>query len=122
VLHDGREAEAREIFLTRPPQQQMDQVLGYMRDRMTGRDNAQSRDSARSREQPREQPGPVGALIGRIDNPARAGQASSRAFLIGTQTSVVMPSEGELLLGVNDSNHDDNNGVFTVRVSRRGDR
>jgi hypothetical protein len=62
---------------------------------------------------------PVGALIGRIDNPARLGQENTRAFLIGDQPSVAMPFDGELLLGVNDGNHDDNNGAFTVRVDRR---
>jgi len=65
---------------------------------------------------------PVGALIGRVGDPTRPGQRNNRAFLIGDQVSIVMPFDGELLLGVNDSNHDDNNGVFIVRVDRRGGR
>ena len=62
---------------------------------------------------------PVGALLGRIDAPGRFGRGNSRAFVIGDQQNVTMPLDGELLLGVNDSNFADNNGAFTVRIDSR---
>jgi hypothetical protein len=55
---------------------------------------------------------PVGALIGKVGN--------SAAFGIGTQTQpLVMPAAGRLMLGVNDNNFVDNNGFFTVVVTRQ---
>lgn len=56
---------------------------------------------------------PIGALIGRI---GPASQRTNRAFLIGDQTSVTMPSDGELFLGVNDSSFADNEGAFSVWI------
>jgi hypothetical protein len=51
-----------------------------------------------------------GALVGRV-TAARTGGA---AFLIGDRGSVVMPADGQLFLGVNDSGLGDNQGSFTV--------
>jgi hypothetical protein len=56
-----------------------------------------------------------GALIGRI---GPTGRAASQPFGIGNLTSVVMPSDGMLFLGVNDSGLGDNRGEFTVKISR----
>jgi len=50
----------------------------------------------------------VGALIGRIGN--------GQPFAIGSQTSIGMPDAGELFLGVNDSQLDDNDGAFRVEI------
>jgi hypothetical protein len=63
---------------------------------------------------------PVGTLIGRI-GPAVTGfgARNNRPFVIGDQTSVSMPADGELFLGINDSNFDDNAGTFTVRIETR---
>ena len=52
----------------------------------------------------------VGALIGRIGN--------GQAFGIGSQSSIEMPDSGELFLGVNDSQLNDNNGAFRVELRR----
>jgi hypothetical protein len=53
----------------------------------------------------------VGALVGRIEN--------GRPFLIGASPEpMVMPADGRLFLGVNDSSRTDNSGAFLVRVSR----
>jgi hypothetical protein len=52
---------------------------------------------------------PAGALIARVGN--------SRPFLVGGQNSIVMPANGRLYFGVNDDNHADNNGFFTVGVA-----
>lgn len=51
----------------------------------------------------------AGALIGRVGNGA--------AFGIGNQTEVRMPDAGELWLGVNDSDVNDNRGEFRVEVT-----
>jgi hypothetical protein len=56
------------------------------------------------------QSAPTGALIGRIGN--------GQPFLIGTQTRIQAPAAGQLFLGVNDSNHADNQGSFRVEVRR----
>jgi hypothetical protein len=56
-----------------------------------------------------------GSLVGRIGG-SRAARAG--AFAIGGQQSVVMPADGVLFLGVNDSGLDDNQGQFTVKISR----
>jgi hypothetical protein len=52
---------------------------------------------------------PTGALIGRIGN--------GQPFLIGSQTQITAPAAGQLFLGVNDSNHGDNEGQFQVQVT-----
>ena len=51
---------------------------------------------------------PAGALIGRIGNGA--------PFVIGSQTSIVAPGTGLLLLGINDNNLGDNSGSFQVVI------
>ena len=53
---------------------------------------------------------PAGALIGRVDNGA--------PFVIGRNTSVRMPSNGTLFLGINDDTVSDNNGAFRVVIAR----
>ena len=54
---------------------------------------------------------PVGALIGKVGNGA--------PFAIGMQTQpLAMPASGRLYLGVNDNQHDDNAGAFTVLIRR----
>jgi hypothetical protein len=51
----------------------------------------------------------AGALVGRVGN--------SQPFAIGgSRDLIVMPADGELYLGVNDSGRGDNSGSFTVRV------
>jgi hypothetical protein len=53
----------------------------------------------------------VGALVGRINN--------GQAFFVGTGTEpIVMPADGQLYLGVNDTARDDNSGFFVVRIAR----
>ena len=55
---------------------------------------------------------PVGALLGRIGNGA--------PFAIGMQKQpLVMPASGRLMLGVNDTELGDNDGFFTVIVSKQ---
>jgi hypothetical protein len=51
-----------------------------------------------------------GSLIGRIDG--------GQPFLIGNQSSVVMPGSGLLMLGINDDNTSDNAGQFNVIITR----
>jgi hypothetical protein len=58
---------------------------------------------------------PTGALIAQIGVPGRGGMAN--AFLIGNQETVTMPADGPLLLGINDTELDDNSGIFEVRVA-----
>ena len=55
---------------------------------------------------------PVGALLGRVGPVA--------VFAIGNQTSLQMPADGRLFLGVNDDNVADNRGEFTVDVRPSG--
>jgi hypothetical protein len=56
----------------------------------------------------------AGALIGRVGN--------SAPFLIGTNTqSIVMPTNGPLMLGINDDVMTDNSGSYSVNISREGD-
>jgi len=57
---------------------------------------------------------PTGALIGRIGN--------GQPFVIGNQTQITAPAAGQLFLGINDSNHGDNEGSFQVQVNRAGRR
>jgi len=55
----------------------------------------------------------VGALIARVGNGA--------PFLISNNTSPIpMPANGRLQIGINDDNHADNTGNFTVAISRLG--
>jgi hypothetical protein len=56
----------------------------------------------------------AGALIARVGN--------GEPFPIGDQTSVTMPADGQLFLGINDDNVNDNQGGFRVKVSRSGRR
>jgi hypothetical protein len=53
----------------------------------------------------------AGALIGRVGN--------GPAFAIGNQTSISMPANGRLFLGINDDHVADNSGNFSVVISRR---
>jgi hypothetical protein len=51
----------------------------------------------------------AGALVRRVGN--------SQPFAIGgSRDLIVMPADGELYLGVNDSGRGDNSGSFSVRV------
>ena len=52
----------------------------------------------------------AGGLIARIGN--------GEPFPIGDQTSLPMPAAGQLFLGINDDNLDDNQGEFRVEISR----
>jgi hypothetical protein len=54
----------------------------------------------------------LGGLIGRVGN--------GDPFGIGGQTSVPMPNDGQLYLGVNDSSFQDNAGEYTVVVTAAG--
>ena len=54
----------------------------------------------------------VGALIGRIGN--------GRPFGIGDQATITAPASGQLFLGVNDRQLDDNSGEFRVEITRPG--
>jgi PA-IL-like protein len=54
---------------------------------------------------------PVGALIGKIGN--------SAPFAIGTQSPLVMPASGRLMLGVNDNELGDNSGAYSVIVAKQ---
>lgn len=54
---------------------------------------------------------PVGALIGRVGN---------SVFPIGSSRSPIeMPTNGRLMLGVNDDHLEDNSGAFDVNIHRR---
>ena len=54
----------------------------------------------------------VGALVGKVG-------ANGTPFLIGSnRDGITMPATGRLMLGVNDDNHDDNSGSFSVAISR----
>lgn len=55
----------------------------------------------------------AGALIGRI------GERGA-PFGIGDQSSIVAPATGVLYLGINDDQVSDNDGAFTVRITRVG--
>ncbi len=58
-----------------------------------------------------------GALIGRVGSTRFGGRTGGQVFLIGDRTSVAMPADGELFLGVNDSGLNDNSGSFQVKIS-----
>jgi hypothetical protein len=55
----------------------------------------------------------AGALIGRIG-------LNGQPFGIGSQTSITAPAAGQLFLGVNDDNFNDNQGSFQVSIANRG--
>ena len=55
----------------------------------------------------------IGALIGYIRG--LDGQMSA-AYLIGRQLNNTVPSDGRLILAINDDNYSDNTGSFTVRI------
>jgi len=60
----------------------------------------------------------TGTLIGRVDSPlGRRLGARGQVFVIGNTPSVVMPADGPLYLGVNDSELSDNRGRFQVKVT-----
>jgi hypothetical protein len=51
---------------------------------------------------------------------ALIGKAGSTAFVIGSNTQPIdMPSDGRLMLGVNDDNFVDNTGFFSVVITRQ---
>lgn len=55
---------------------------------------------------------PVGGLIGKVGN--------SPAFPIGSNAqAIVMPSDGRLMLGINDNELGDNSGYFSVVVTKQ---
>jgi hypothetical protein len=56
----------------------------------------------------------AGALIGRVGN--------GQPFVIGNQSSVIMPANGQLFLGVNDDDFNDNSGEFRVEIARNPTR
>ena len=53
----------------------------------------------------------AGTLIGRVGN--------SAPFVIGSQSELTMPANGQLMLGVNDDHFADDNGFFSVGVARQ---
>jgi hypothetical protein len=55
----------------------------------------------------------VGALIGYIQT---ANGQTSQPFLVGSQGMFTAPSDGMLVLLVNDDNYADNSGSFTVKI------
>jgi hypothetical protein len=55
-----------------------------------------------------------GALIGRV---GASGRGGGSVFAIGGQNTVVMPADGQLFLGVNDSGLGDNRGDFSVGIT-----
>jgi hypothetical protein len=59
---------------------------------------------------------PQGALIGRVGAARVARSAAGSVFPIAGQSTVVMPADGVLFLGVNDSGVNDNRGEFTVKI------
>jgi hypothetical protein len=52
----------------------------------------------------------TGALIGRI--------GTGQPFLIGTASNIAAPADGQLFLGINDSNVSDNQGSYKVDIQR----
>ena len=55
----------------------------------------------------------VGALIGYTRT--ASGQTSA-PFLIGSQLAGTVPTDGRLILLINDDNYNDNSGSFSVRI------
>jgi hypothetical protein len=60
---------------------------------------------------------PQGALVGRIGAARAVRGSGGTTFAIAGQSTVVMPADGVLFLGVNDSGVNDNRGEFTVRIT-----
>jgi hypothetical protein len=60
---------------------------------------------------------PQGALVGRIGTARATRGSGGTTFAIAGQSTVVMPADGVLYLGVNDSGVNDNRGEFTVRIT-----
>jgi hypothetical protein len=54
----------------------------------------------------------AGVLIGRVGN--------GQPFAIGNMTTLMMREDGELFLGINDDSLGDNQGAYTVEVSKAG--
>lgn len=72
--------------------------------------NADGNDTLRGNHYPVPEM-PVGGLIGKVGN--------SAPFAIGSNTQPVqMPANGTLMLGVNDTEHVDNSGFFSVVVTK----
>jgi hypothetical protein len=59
---------------------------------------------------------PTGALIGRVGGTAARGGGGT-PFLVGDRTSVVMPADGQLFLGINDRVLNDNSGAYEVKIT-----
>ena len=55
----------------------------------------------------------AGALIAKIGE-------NGKVFPIGDQASVTMPASGQLFLGINDDDTNDNQGEFRVKITRSG--
>ena len=55
----------------------------------------------------------VGALIAYIRMPN--GQLS-QAYLIGSNLTTTVPTDGRLILAINDDDYSDNSGSFSVRI------
>ena len=55
----------------------------------------------------------AGALIAKIGE-------TGKVFPIGDQASVTMPASGQLFLGINDDDTNDNSGEFRVKITRTG--
>jgi hypothetical protein len=55
----------------------------------------------------------VGALIGYI---RQVNGQMSAAYLVGSQLSTTVPTDGRLFLAINDDNYSDNSGTFSVRI------
>jgi hypothetical protein len=56
---------------------------------------------------------PAGALLGRMG-------ANGQPFPLGNATTLTVPADGVLFLGVNDDGFDDNQGEFRVEITRNG--
>ena len=64
---------------------------------------------------------PTATLIGRIAPAgATARMNTAGAFAVGDQKSVVMPGDGVLFLGINDTGFADNRGEWQVRIGTGG--
>lgn len=60
-----------------------------------------------------------GSLVGRVGSGSAArgrSAGAAGAFAIGSQSTVTMPADGVLFLGVNDSGLNDNRGEFSVTI------
>lgn len=80
-------------------------------------DDVASASGARSQRKSATAPLPgvyAGALIGRVGN--------SEPFPIGAQQTVTMPANGQLFLGINDDDVNDNQGGYRVVIKRQSGR